>query len=83
MAQATDDFNASPSQAEQILAEIRQLRQDVEQVSQEVEQANQNTNAFNQKFDNYQKATQWVVQLAFSLIAAATVTVIVSTVLGR
>jgi uncharacterized protein (DUF3084 family) len=90
MAQATDDFNASPSQAEQILAEIRQLRQEVEQVSrdveqvgQEVEQANQNTNAFNQKFDNYQKATQWVVQLAFSLIAAATVTVIVSTVLGK
>jgi outer membrane murein-binding lipoprotein Lpp len=83
MAQATDDFNASSSQAEQILAEIRQLRQDVEQVSQDVEQANQNTNAFNQKFDNYQKATQWVVQLAFSLIAAATVTVIVSTVLGK
>ena len=33
--------------------------------------------------DTYQKATQWAVQLAFSLIAAATVTVIVSTVLGK
>ncbi len=83
MAQATDDLNTNPTQAEQILAEIRQLRQDVEQVRQEVEQANQNTNAFNQKFGNYQKATQWVVQLAFSLIAAATVTVIVSTVVGK
>lgn len=90
MTQATGDLNDNPTQAEQILAEIRQLRQEVEQVSQEVEQvgqeveaANQNTNAFNQKFDNYQKATQWVVQLAFSLIAAATVTVIVSTVLGK
>lgn len=38
---------------------------------------------FNEKFEIYQKATQWVVQLAFSLIAAATVTVIVSSVLGR
>ncbi|PSN15862.1 hypothetical protein C7293_05165 [filamentous cyanobacterium CCT1] len=55
--------------SQQVIAEIRELKQEVER--------------FNQKFDNYQKATQWVVQLAFSLIAAATVTVIVSTVLGR
>ncbi|NMF86369.1 MAG: hypothetical protein EA342_04965 [Leptolyngbya sp. LCM1.Bin17] len=57
------------SDSQQVIAEIRELKQEVER--------------FNQKFDNYQKATQWVVQLAFSLIAAATVTVIVSTVLGR
>ncbi|NCR42536.1 MAG: hypothetical protein GPJ21_23660 [Microcystis aeruginosa W13-11] len=54
---------------QQILTELRELKKEVEQ--------------FNQKFDNYQKATQWVVRLAFSLIAAATVTVIVSTVLGK
>lgn len=54
---------------QQILAELRELKQEVEQ--------------FNQKFDNYQKATQWVVQLAFSLIVAATVTVIVSAVFGK
>ncbi len=58
-----------PDAQQQVLFELRELKQEVEQ--------------FNQKFDNYQKATQWVVQLAFSLIAAATVTVIVSTVLGR
>jgi hypothetical protein len=38
---------------------------------------------FNDKFDNYQKATQWVVQLAFTLIASATITVILSTVLRK
>ncbi|MEO1741282.1 MAG: hypothetical protein AAFR99_05680 [Cyanobacteria bacterium J06629_9] len=37
----------------------------------------------NDKFDTYQKATQWVVQLAFTLIASATITVILSTVLSR
>lgn len=37
----------------------------------------------NDKFDTYQKATQWVVQLAFTLIASATITVILSTVLNR
>jgi predicted PurR-regulated permease PerM len=34
----------------------------------------------NDKFDNYQQATQWVVQLAFTLIASATITVILTTV---
>jgi uncharacterized protein YlxW (UPF0749 family) len=70
----TTDENQDVQQ--QVLVEVRLLKQEVEQFNQEVEQ-------FNQKFDNYQKATQWVVQLAFSLIAAATVTVIVSTVLGK
>ena len=54
---------------EAVLTEIRDLKDEVTK--------------FNQKFDNYQKATQWVVQLAFSLIAAATVTVIISTVTGK
>jgi len=76
MAQATDDFDDNPSQSQQILDELRELRT-------EVELSNQKTDAFNQKFDNYQKSTQWVVQLAFSLIAAATVTVLVSTVIGK
>ncbi|MBF2034518.1 MAG: hypothetical protein IGR92_03325 [Leptolyngbyaceae cyanobacterium T60_A2020_046] len=35
----------------------------------------------NRKFDTYQQATQWVVQLAFTLIASATITVIITAVL--
>ncbi|MEA5470088.1 hypothetical protein [Spirulina sp. 06S082] len=38
---------------------------------------------FNDRFSDYQQAMQWVVQLAFSLIAAATITIIASKVLGR
>jgi hypothetical protein len=38
---------------------------------------------FNEKFDNYQKATQWVVQLSFSLIASATVVTVISSVFRR
>jgi ABC-type transporter Mla subunit MlaD len=37
----------------------------------------------NDKFDNYQKATQWVVQLAFTLIASATITVILTSVIKQ
>ena len=37
----------------------------------------------NDKFDNYQKATQWVVQLSSMLIASATLTVILLTMLNQ
>ena len=34
-----------------------------------------------ERFENYQQAVQWVVPLAFTLIASATITVIISSVL--
>jgi nitrate/nitrite-specific signal transduction histidine kinase len=37
----------------------------------------------NERFANYQQAVQWVVQLAFSLIASATVTIIITSVFRR
>ena len=55
----------------------------VEALSDDVEALSTNLERSNDKFDNYQKATQWVVQLAFTLIASATITVIVSSVLTR
>ncbi|MBO9998782.1 MAG: hypothetical protein J7641_07190 [Cyanobacteria bacterium SID2] len=76
MTPITDDELNVQQQLKQVLIEIRSLKEEVEVFNQKVE-------GFNQKFDSHQKATQWVVQLAFSLIAAATVTVIVSTVLGK
>ena len=38
---------------------------------------------FNEKFDNYQKATQSLVNLAFGLIASATIITVVSNVFQR
>jgi predicted PurR-regulated permease PerM len=38
---------------------------------------------FNEKFDNYQKATQSLVNLAFGLIASATIVTVVSNVFHR
>jgi hypothetical protein len=38
---------------------------------------------FDERFSDYQQATQWVVQLAFALIATSTVTVIVSAVFRK
>jgi len=60
---------SQPNDSQQILAEIRELKDEVER--------------FNDRFTNYQQATQWVVQLAFTLIASATITVIITSVIKR
>lgn len=75
--------DSSQDAQDQVLEELRTLQGDVSDFRGEVSEYKDEVRAFNQKFETYQKATQWVVQLAFSLIAAATVTVIISTVTGR
>lgn len=55
--------------SQQILAEIRELKDQVER--------------FNDRFTNYQQATQWVVQLTFTVIASATITVIITSVVKK
>lgn len=55
---------------------LARIEQKLDTLSTEVERSNY-------KFDTYQKSTQWVVQLAFTLIASATITVILSTVLNK
>lgn len=71
---------------EQLIQDSKQdrleLRQETTELRQDLAQFEKRQERFGEKFETYQKATQWVVQLAFSLIAAATATIIVSLVLG-
>ncbi len=53
-----------------------QLSEQLAELSREVERSND-------KFDTYQKATQWVVQLSFSLIASATIITLASAIFKR
>lgn len=55
----------------------------VDNISTRVDHLATDVEKFNDRFSNYQQATQWVVQLAFTLIASATVTVIITSVLRR
>ncbi|MGI8936346.1 MAG: hypothetical protein ACR2FS_19975 [Phormidesmis sp.] len=66
---------------ESLTTNVESLTTDVDVLTKIVDRLTTSVGTFNDKFDNYQKATQWVVQLAFTLIASATITVIVSTVL--
>jgi hypothetical protein len=66
-----------------VLTEISNLKDDVGNLKQDVAKSNELTTRFDQRFSDYQKATQWVVQLAFTLIASATLTVIITSVFKR
>jgi predicted PurR-regulated permease PerM len=61
------------SELQQILESIQEIKTDVDA----------KIDTFNEKFDNYQKSTQQVVNLAFSLIASATILSIVYRVFPR
>ncbi|MEG4916461.1 MULTISPECIES: hypothetical protein [unclassified Microcoleus] len=55
----------------------------LDKLSAEVDKLSRDSEKFNDRFSNYQQATQWVVQLAFTLIASATITVIITSVLRK
>jgi peptidoglycan hydrolase CwlO-like protein len=63
--------------------DITELKTDVNGLKADVGGLKTDMENSNTKFDNYQKATQWVVNLAFSLIASATVITVVSSVFRR
>ncbi|MGF1570058.1 MAG: hypothetical protein ACFCVD_18640 [Nodosilinea sp.] len=74
----TTDVNKLTADVDKLTADVEERFNTVEQRFNTLEQTVERSN---EKFDTYQRATQWVVQLAFTLIASATITVILSTVL--
>lgn len=63
--------------------DLEQVLSSISKLSSEIKDLRHGVETSNTKFDNYQKATQWVVNLAFSLIASATVVTIVSSIFRR
>ena len=66
-----------------VIEKLDGLSTRVDNLSTRVDNLATDVEKFNDRFSNYQQATQWVVQLAFTLIASATITVIVTSVLRR
>ncbi len=78
------------TELEQVLSSISGLRTDITGLKTDITGLKTDFTGLktdvensNTKFDNYQKATQWVVNLAFSLIASATLITVVSSVFRR
>lgn len=59
------------------------LTHDVESLKHDVESLTQETTKTNDRVETYQKASTQVVNLAFSLILAATAAIVIPVVLGR
>ena len=68
---------------DQFSTTVDHLSTTVDQLSSTVGKLSADNEKFNDRFSNYQQATQWVVQLAFTLIASATITVIITSVLRK
>lgn len=60
----------------EIIRKLDELTAEVEKIAVDMKQ-------FDQRFADYRQATQWVVQLAFTLIASATLTVILTSVFNK
>lgn len=63
--------------------DVEALSNDVGALSNDVGALSSDAKKFDERFADYRQATQWVVQLAFTLIASATITVIVTSVLRK
>ncbi|MCU0523899.1 MAG: hypothetical protein MUF72_03640 [Elainella sp. Prado103] len=62
---------------------LQDLANKLDKLSNDVEAFSSDIKKFDERFADYRQATQWVVQLAFTLIASATLTVIITSVLRR
>ncbi len=79
------------TELEQVLKSIENLKADVDtkidglkaDVDTKIDAFARQNDTFNEKFDNYQKATQSIVNLSFGLIASATVVTIVQGIFFR
>ncbi|MDJ0597435.1 MAG: hypothetical protein QNJ37_01105 [Crocosphaera sp.] len=77
----TSDVEHLSSDVEHLSSDVENLSSDVENLSSDVENLSSEMKRFDERFSDYRQATQWVVQLAFTLIASATITVIITSVL--
>jgi hypothetical protein len=50
---------------------------------EKIEELSAQVKRFDERFADYRQTTQWVVQLAFTLIASATITVIITSVFRK
>ncbi len=78
-----DRTDQNTDSIDRLSVKIDQLSVKVDKVTDDVEKLTHETKDLNIKFTAYQQSTQWVVQLAFSLIASATLTVIITSVFKR
>lgn len=77
----TSNVENIKSDVEHLTSDVENIKSDVKHLTSDVEHISSEMKRFDERFSDYRQATQWVVQLAFTLIASATITVIITSVL--
>ncbi len=76
-----------PTELQQVLESISQLKIDVDtridKLDTRIDKLDTKIDAYSEKFDTYQKANQSVVNLAFGLIASATIVTLAQVIFAR
>jgi regulator of replication initiation timing len=86
MTQATENDNRLDrieGKLDKLTDRVENLNTHVDKLTTDVAKLTVDSEKFSDRFGNYQQATQWVVQLAFTLIASATITVIITSILRK
>lgn len=87
MTNSTDEGDQLSRQIGDLQAQLgtldNRISNQLDSIEQRLESETDRRERFDEKFSNYQQAIQWVVQLSFTLIASATITVIITAVLKR
>jgi lipopolysaccharide export LptBFGC system permease protein LptF len=72
---------------DQMLNELAELTkrnaQAIDKLTDDIDKQRQESKELTLKFQYYQQASQWVVNLAFGLLATATITTIITAVLRK
>jgi tetrahydromethanopterin S-methyltransferase subunit B len=68
------------TELQQVLESISQLKMDVDT---RIDKLDTKIDAYSEKFDTYQKANQSIVNLAFGLIASATIVTLAQVIFAR
>ena len=76
-------FEHLSKDVEHLSKDVEHLSKDVEHLSKDVEVLKQETSKTNDRVEIYQKASQQVVNLAFSLVLTATIAIIVQGIINR
>jgi uncharacterized coiled-coil DUF342 family protein len=71
------------TETQELKTETQELKTEMQNLKVKTQDLQKDIEISNTKFDNYQKASQSLVNLAFSLIASATVVTVVSSVFRR
>jgi uncharacterized coiled-coil DUF342 family protein len=78
-----ESIRSTDEVVDKLAESVKELRQESKEFREELKQFQDGFKELNIRFSAYQQASQWVVNLAFGLLATATITTIVTAVFRK